>query len=429
MCDIWRRGAATIAAMSDIEIRTILDEELPAWSDSMARTFFVAGASGDAMASFRRSRMLPGDEARLMGAFDESRVVGTFRSFSTELTVPGGRTETVAGVTNVGVQATHRRRGILRSMMARDLRADVDRGECAAILIASEYPIYGRYGFGPATEHATWTFDKAGSVFATPLDPAVAEVEAISPVEARAILPDIYERYRCRQPGEISRRSKRWDVDLGLEPLPGETTKPGWLVLHRDLEGEPDGFMRYRVEDHYEERVPAATLTVDEMIATSPAAEAALWRYALDVDLVSTVKAVDRRVTEPVVWRLADARAARLAVRADFLWLRPLDVTALLESRAYVTPGSLVLEVVDPDGFAGGRFELDVSADGARCRATTRSPQVRLPAATLGSLYLGGVPLALLASAGQADLLDASVLPVADSLFHWPVAPFCSTWF
>ena len=110
--------------------------------------------------------------------------------------------------------------------------------------------------------------------------------------------------------------------------------------------------------------------------------------------------------------------------------VRNLPLSEILKPQdVYVTPGSIVLEVVDVDGFAGGRFELDASPDGARCRATTRSAQVRLPAASLGSLYLGGVPLALLAAAGRADLLDSSALAIADSLFHWPVAPFCATWF
>lgn len=415
--------------MTDVEIRTIRDEELPAWSEAMARTFFVAGANGEAMADFRRSRMLPGDAERMAGAFDGGKVVGTFRSFAVGMTVPGGAVTPVAGVTNVAVLPTHRRRGILSAMMARDLREDAERGESAGILIASEYPIYGRYGYGAATEHATWVFDRNGSAFATPLDPDMARVESVTGAEAAAILPEIYNRYRLAQPGEIERRPKRWLVDLGLEQMPAEPSKPSWVMIHRDDAGGPDGFLRYRVEEHYEERLPAAVVIVEELIATSPAAEAALWRYAFDIDLAATIKAGDRRVNEPIVWRLADARAAQLKVRADFMWLRPLDVPSLLESRAYMTPGSVVLEVVDPAGLASGRFALDASADGARCRATTQSAQVRLPVAALGSLYLGGVPLALLAAAGRAELLDGSALAVADSLFHWPVAPFCSTWF
>ena len=38
-------------------------------------------------------------------------------------------------------------------MMSQDLAAAKERGDVVATLIAAEYPIYGRYGFGPATIH------------------------------------------------------------------------------------------------------------------------------------------------------------------------------------------------------------------------------------------------------------------------------------
>lgn len=53
-------------------------------------------------------------------------------------------------------------------MMAHDLTAAKDRGDVVATLIAAEYPIYGRYGFGPATWTTEWTVD----VPRTGLDPA-----------------------------------------------------------------------------------------------------------------------------------------------------------------------------------------------------------------------------------------------------------------
>ncbi|HEY6058716.1 MAG TPA: sterol carrier protein domain-containing protein, partial [Candidatus Limnocylindrales bacterium] len=166
-----------------------------------------------------------------------------------------------------------------------------------------------------------------------------------------------------------------------------------------------------------------------ELIATNADAETALWHHAFSVDLVSTIKADNRRLDEPIVWRLADARAARLTLRADLLWLRPLDAARLLEARRYQVEGEIAIEVVDPAGFTGGRFVVDGGPDGARCRPTDRSPALRLPVEALGSLLLGGVSLSLLATARRLDVLDAGVLPAADSFLRWPVAPWCTTWF
>src|SRR5687768_12639657 len=84
---------------------------------------------------------------RVLGAYDGDRVVATFRSYGMELTVPGGFVRADA-VTNVTVAPTHRRRGLLSTMMRDDLRAAAARGEPLAALVASEWPIYGRYGFG-----------------------------------------------------------------------------------------------------------------------------------------------------------------------------------------------------------------------------------------------------------------------------------------
>ena len=96
---------------------------------------------------------------RTLGAFDGGRCVATFRSFAQELTVVGGRLVPADAISNVTVTSTHRRRGLLTRMMARDLAAAKERGDVVATLIAAEYPIYGRYGFGPATNATEWTIE------------------------------------------------------------------------------------------------------------------------------------------------------------------------------------------------------------------------------------------------------------------------------
>lgn len=141
-----------------IDIRTVGDDEFVGWVDQLHRAFFVR-ASASALAEWRR----PGvDLARTWGAFDGPHVVGTFRTFPTRLTVPGGAAVPADAVTNVTVAATHRRRGILTGLMRQGLAAAAGRGDVVSLLIASEYPIYGRFGYGPATEHATVTVDAVG---------------------------------------------------------------------------------------------------------------------------------------------------------------------------------------------------------------------------------------------------------------------------
>ena len=77
--------------------------------------------------------------------------MGTAGAFSFQMTVPGAVIP-VAGVSYVSVLPTYRRRGIQRSLMRRQLADIAARGEePVAALWASEAPLYGRYGYGPAT--------------------------------------------------------------------------------------------------------------------------------------------------------------------------------------------------------------------------------------------------------------------------------------
>ncbi|HEY5628136.1 MAG TPA: GNAT family N-acetyltransferase, partial [Candidatus Limnocylindrales bacterium] len=99
------------------------------------------------------------DPDRMWVAWDGERACGTFRSWPTELTLPGCRSLPAAAVSGVTVLPTHRRRGILTDMTAAAHAAIAEAGEPLAVLIASEYPIYGRFGYGPATRDARITVD------------------------------------------------------------------------------------------------------------------------------------------------------------------------------------------------------------------------------------------------------------------------------
>lgn len=408
-----------------VEIRTLQRDDAPAFLATMRTTFLQPPAAGDARARFWLERMRP-DLDRSWGAFDGDRCVGTFRTLPLELTVPGGASITADGVSAVTVSPTHRRRGVLTGMMREGLRAAADRGDPVSILIAAEYPIYGRYGFGPATHDATWEVDRTAAAAGLP----EGTVEPVEVAELRELAPPVYERARRQRPGGLGRPEQRWDLDFGLAHPEGE--KPEWTgyaVVHRDPGGAVDGYLRWHADDTWEGMLPTGTLHVDELASTSRAAYADLWRFVLGVDLVRTVRAEERRVDEPLPWLLADARAARPVQRWDRLWLRPLDVPAALRARGYSTQGSVVLDVVDPGGYAAGRFALDAGPDGADCVPTSRDADVTLPVPALGAAYLGGTRLATLAEAGLVDEHTPGGLAAADRLLAGDLVPWCTLHF
>src|SRR2546430_16501560 len=88
-------------------------------------------------------RTLPHE--RMHAAFEDGQIIGGAGAFPFELSVPGGSLP-CGGITPVGVQPTHRRRGVLRSMMDTQLPAIPDPGEPIAALWAPQGTLYGRFG-------------------------------------------------------------------------------------------------------------------------------------------------------------------------------------------------------------------------------------------------------------------------------------------
>jgi predicted acetyltransferase len=410
-----------------LTIRAIRPEELPAWFEAFGYAFYVWQYDPHAMAEARRENI---ELDRAIAAFDGDTIVGTFRTFASRLTLPGGARVPVSAVTAVSVRPTHRRRGTLTRMAADDTRRAAARGDAASVLIASEWPIYGRHGYGPATWLARWTVRTRAARFrAKP----VGSVDLVDPLAARQILPALYDEYAARQPGELERQDHRWDFDLGIVEFPGRPRWRGSVAIHRDGAGKADGFARYHGEEVWEEGIPDNVIILDELHGVTIEAEMDLWRYLADMDLTATIRADGRREREPLQWYLADARAARISNLNDFLWVRVLDVERMLGERRYERDRELVLEVRDTvdgePGPAAGTYRLEVRDGSATCVRTDAAPELTVDVGPLGAAVLGGTRLVDATRAGGATEHRAGALSEADALLRTADVPWCSTWF
>jgi predicted acetyltransferase len=402
-------------------VRTIEPAEVPAWVDAMAVGFLTTMAEG--FAEYHRDDL---HLDRTWGAFDGDQVVGTLRSFPTEFTVPGPRLVPAAALTAVTVSPTHRRRGLLTEMITADLRASAARGEHVGILIASEYPIYGRFGYGAAAWSASYEIDAAAIGFRRP---PVGTVELVDLGALRSEAPLLYDRFRVEQAGSIEREPRWWDRVLHQVPVPGAEVPRGFNALYRAPDGQPEGYVRYTAEQKTKDMRPRGELTVVELLATTPDAYEGLWRFCCGVDLVSTIHAGDRPADEALPWFVTDARHVRQTGRFDFIWVRVLDTPNALAGRRYATDGSLVLEITDPLGLAAGRYLLEGGPGGAACGPTARPADLTVPVDALGSLYAGGVAASTLADAGRLNVHAPAAVDRADVMFRAAIAPWCSTWF
>ncbi|MFH8366439.1 GNAT family N-acetyltransferase [Streptomyces sp. NPDC018031] len=410
-----------------LDIRTIEESDLHDWTLALRTGFLRPPTVSDEEIGFRRTGFVP---ERTQGAFDTDtgRCVATFRSFAQQVTAVGGAPVPADAISNVTVSPTHRRRGLLSRMMERDLRAAKERGEVVATLIAAEYPIYGRYGFGPATWITEWQVDVARSG----LDPRYSgpadggRTDLIDAEAVRTLGPELHERLRATRHGVIDRDERWWQANTGMFPVPGDPWTEPFHVVHRAPDGTVEGLLTYTVNSNWEAKLPANTATVVDLTAVTPAAERALWYYLMSVDWVSRVNSGHRAPDDLLPLLLPDPRAARVTAHADFLWVRPLDVTRMLEARTYPGEGSLVLQLDDPAGLTEGRYLLEAGPDGASCTpTTTRSADLYLSAAELGALWLGDESAVRLAALGRVSEEQAGAAARADALLRTSRRPWC----
>lgn len=365
------------------------------------------------------------DLERAVAAFNDGRLVGTLRSFATALTVPGPAEVPASAIAAVTVAPTHRRRGLLSTMIGGELRAAAGREEPVSVLIASEWPIYGRFGYGPAVDVSDYRLDARTARF---LRPSTGSVELLDLDTYCELASPLYEAARPGLVGAVERDAGWWDYRRRFTARPARGA--AYHAVHRDPAGEVDGFLTYRVEPEWEAMRCNGRLLVDDLVVLTPAAYAALWRFCADVDLVVEVRATRRPVDEWLALLLGDGRCARHTDRYDFMWARVIDVPGALARRRYSAEETIVLAVDDALGFAGGTYRLETGGDGsAGCTRTAAAPDLHLAVDALGSLYLGGASAQRLAAAGRIEELRPGALERAAALFQTATAPWSPTSF
>ncbi|MEU4490650.1 GNAT family N-acetyltransferase [Streptomyces purpurascens] len=405
-----------------MEIRSTTDEDLDVFVDTLHAAFGLfpetpVEGGGLWWSALETDRCL-------LALTADGRPVGTAATHSFELTLPGETLVPVAGVTAVGVLPSHRRQGVLSAMMRHQLAELRAGGDLLSVLLASEAPIYGRFGYGPATYTAQLTVERHKGALALPRGRGTADaratgsVEVLRRAECGEILEEVYDRYRRAQPGALSRPHRWWALRAGQPPI---SPAPRYVAVHRDNDGLPDGYASYSID--------SGTLTVDETITTDDAVFTALARFVLGHDLVSRVVFKHVPPGHPLRWQLADFRAGEVSGDMDWLYVRLLDVPGALTARGWFTDGELVLDVEDPFLGEHGRYLLTVRDGKADCVPTGREPDLSLDVRDLGSVYLGGTAPSTLVRAGHIRAHRPGAATLADALFRAERSPHCLHWF
>jgi predicted acetyltransferase len=402
-----------MAAADRPTIRTIASDEV----ERFVAAFSLVFASEPTEHLQRRAeRRLEPDRSLVALAGDE--VVATGAAYAFDLALPGAPAAPCAGVTMISVRPDHRRRGLLTRLLGSLHDQARERGEPFAALWASESPIYGRFGYGPAIPTLELEAQRAHVRLTVPAP--VGEVVLVDTATARRELPPIRDAVRRMRPGLLSRSEVWWDTLLDDDPV-AERDGAGQRC-HALVPGR--GYAIYRIASDWQHGAPSGTVRVRELHALDPQAAAALWGFVTDLDLTSRIVAGARPVDDPVLAMIEDT--ARLTVTNGWpVYLRLLDLPAALAARRYATDGRIVIEVTDallPDN--AGRWELAVDDGVATCRRSDRAPSLALDTRELATVVLGGVRVSQLAAAGRIAVHDATAVARSEAMLATALAPW-----
>ncbi|MFF5704257.1 GNAT family N-acetyltransferase [Streptomyces sp. NPDC012794] len=404
-----------------LEMRVLKQDDWDVWFRHLELAFGGVSEPAPARELFRSLTELD----RSLGVWDGEDCIGSASAFGFRLSVPGGALVPASGVTMVGVAPTHRRRGVLTSLMRRQLD-DIRTGEePVAVLTASEPEIYGRFGYGTAAYSTAVDIDTTRVRLSVPSGTDGVRLRLVDPEKALPDCERVYAALVAGRPGMLARQPG-WERHALLDaPEHREGASPLTCVVAEGPDGEVTGYARYRVRPDWELTGSDGKVEVAQVDALDPAAYAALWRYLFEIDLTWHVRAYARPVDDPLLHLVSDVRRVR-AKQRDALHLRLVDLPAALEARAYGAAVDVVVEVEDAFcPWNTGRWRLSADGDGAaRCARTRDAADLALSVRELGSAYLGGITLTSLAAAGRVRELRPGALRQASRAFAGDVAPW-----
>ena len=363
------------------------------------------------------------------GAWGPDYPVATYAYHRKNLNVGAGTLLPVHQITAVTVRPSHRRRGLLRAMMGSDLAQAKAAGIPIAALTASEATIYGRFGFGVATDSSNIEVTvKGGLEFIVSAAASQGVVEIADVGVVRDLHNEIFARVHATTYGSIGRQDM-YRLSASGEPTYGrsEPMKNIRAALHYDDSGAVDGYVTYRPR---QEKARSSVDIVD-FLAVNDAAYLALWNYLGSLDLIDVIIWDSAPVVDPLEWAMAAKRLYKRTVTEDHLWLRILDTPGALAAREYPADGTLTIHVGDPLGHASGIFKIAVVHGKA---TVTRCPEdgsveseLSMGVSELSSLYLGGVSARTLQKAGRIREDSPRAVARFDAMFAAAEAPHCMT--
>jgi GNAT superfamily N-acetyltransferase len=324
-----------------------------------------------------------------------------------QLSVPtgdgGGTLVPVAGLTWVGVHPDHRRRGLLTAMLRHHFEQSRREGVHLSALHASEPGIYGRHGYGLASLELSVELGRGTTLTAPHLEDEVAS---------------LVTRVTALSDDGMPERRRACELALASSCVGTIVGEPGFFedlchvgpeslrdkevprVIFATRDGEDVGYAVFRRTHKWDNARPGATVDVHAHHGT-PAAELALMRRLVELDLAGTIKVDSLAQDDPLFSWVAGPRDTGNVNTYDSLWVRLVDLPESLAMRGYEADGNVVVEIADEAApWNAGRWRIRVKDGTADVARSDDDAEVSLSIVALGAAYLGGGNLAAMRRGG-----------------------------
>ena len=355
-------------------------------------------------------------------AFHDGHVVAASGGYPFKMRF-NGEAVAVDGVTAVGTDPAHRRRGLVRRLMSDLLHRAHDNEVPLSLLWASMGAIYQRFGYGLAATQFNYRFDPRFARFQFG-DAAVGHCRRLEKDEALPVVKELFKRFSSPRNLMIHRAPVVWDLLYRTVE-----NRKVHTIVHFDDAGQPDAYCLYRVKGYEREDAgPWQELEVGDFGWLDINGWRGVWEYLTAHDLVGRITWYNVPEDDPAPGLLLEPR--QLNRRAgDGVWLRVTDVEATLAVRPYDNPGEVVLSVPEDElcPWNIGTYRVVSSGQAHEVTRADGAPaDVVLSMNGLASLVCGQASASWLDQIGRIEVADKRKLPIIDALFSTRYRPACT---
>lgn len=399
-----------------IEIRQATAEEMAEFGTLGG--YVYGGTFGDGPDNMIAKGIMP---EWTLCAFDDGKLATSFSNIPFTMRA-NGLSMPMAGVSTVGTQPEYRRRGLVRRIHTQALAQMRDAGQPVAALWASQAAIYQRYGYAMTTVRRHYAVDTADIRFH---DGQVGSgrVKRIGADTGYDIIKAIYIEFIGGRTCYLHRAKDLW-LDNVLEPV--EEDGPIWIAVCYAETGHATGYVVYTLRaGKVNHSSRDQELKVRELVWLDQDAYRSLWSFIASHDLVGRVAWNDAPADDPAMEFFLEPRLLH-ARDQEGAWFRIVDVAKALGGRGYDVTADIAIGI-EPDSLTpwnDGVWRLETSAEGAHARPTNETPDIRLNAKALISLFTGFRSATELAGWGLLDGARDAVVR-ADAMFRTRHAPHC----